>query len=208
MAAAIIKLVTKGISSLTKKKKKKSSVPSGKKKSSTKEKESKSTAGPFKKVIERKTEGKTVGGKKVKVMPTSKKEKSAPKKIATKAKKEASKKAMSSVKKKADKKIAGTGSQAGRKKVADRPKGGTTGISMGAARKKQMRDTANLSTKKNKQGVSLAMKRAYEDTGKYKTTLLAALRSGDRDRIRRAFARVDISVPDFLAVHRQFRGGI
>ena len=85
--------------------------------------------------------------------------------------------------------------------------GGTTGISMGAARKKQMRDTANLSTEKNKQGVSLAMKRAYEDTGKYKTTLLAALKSGDRDRIRRAFAKVDISVPDFLAVHRQFRGG-
>ena len=206
MAAAIIKLVTKGISSLTKKKKKKSSVPSGKKRSSTKEKENKSTSGPFKKVKERKTEGITVGGKKVKVMPTSKKDK-APKKMQTKAKKEASKKAMSGVKKKADKKVAGTGSQAGRKKVADKPKGGTTGISMGAARKKQMRDTANLSTEKNKQGVSLAMKRAYEDTGKYKTTLLAALKSGDRDRIRRAFAKVDISVPDFLAVHRQFRGG-
>ena len=66
----------------------------------------------------------------------------------------------------------------------------------------------HLPTKKNKQGVSPAMKRAYEDIPpKTRTTLMAIISTGDKDRIRKAFARVDMSMKDFIAVRKQFTGG-
>ena len=125
------------------------------------------------------------------------------------------KKATKAVPKKADKRIEGAGAQSARPKgsigktrTQDSPRGSVAGMSMSAAKKQQMRKTANLPTKKNKQGVSPAMKRAYEDIPpKTRTTLMAIISTGDKDRIRKAFARVDMSMKDFIAVRKQFTGG-
>lgn len=125
------------------------------------------------------------------------------------------KKATKAVPKKADKRIEGSGAQSARPKgsigktrTQDSPRGNIAGASMSAAKKQQIRKTANLPTKKNKQGVSPAMKRAYEDIPpKTRTTLMAIISTGDKDRIRKAFARVDMSMKDFIAVRKQFTGG-
>ena len=200
------------------KKKKKGSVPKGQAKTSSTKKSSKSesTMGPWKKVIERKTEGTAADGKKVKVIPTNKKS-TTPKKMNTAEKKAASKKRMKNIPKKADKKITGSGSQSarpigskGKTKSQDSPKGSVAGTSMGSAKKKQMRDTAldKMSTKTDKDGVSPRMKRAYQDISKrQRDTLLFLIKSGNSDRIRKAFAKVDLTPSEFLRVRKKFTGG-
>ena len=213
-AAKLLLKLAKGLM----KKKKKGSIPKGKAKTSSTKKSSKSesTMGPWKTVIERKTEGVTAGGKKVKVIPTSKKDKT-PKKVSSAAKKAAGKERMKNIPKKADKKITGSGSQSarpkgsiGKTKSQDSPRGSVAGTSMGSARKKQMQDTAlnKLSTKKDKDGVSPRMKRAYQDISKrQRDTLLFVIKSGNSDRIRKAFAKVDLTPSEFLRVRKKFTGG-
>ena len=137
--------------------------------------------------------------------------------MGTAAKKAAGKKALKKIPKKSDKRIEGSGSQSARPKgsigktrTADRPRGGTTGQTMGAARKTQMRRTApsKLSKQTGADGLSLKMKREYQDIApRDRTRLMAIINSGNKERIRKAFSQVDISVSDFLKVRKVFRGG-
>lgn len=159
-----------------------------------------------------KSEGTIAGGKKVT------QEKAPSKKTKAKSMGTAAKKAKkTSAPKKADKKITGSGSQSarpkgsiGKTKSADSPRGGTTGQSMGAAKKTQMSRTApsKLPTKKGADGLSLKMKREYQDISPARRTkLMAIINTGNKERIRKAFSQVDISVSDFLKVRKVFRGG-
>ena len=64
-----------------------------------------------------------------------------------------------------------------------------------------MRRTApsKLPTKTGADGLSLKMKREYQDIEPARRTrLMAIINTGDKERIRKAFSQVDISVSDFL----------
>ena len=74
--------------------------------------------------------------------------------------------------------------------------------------KTQMRRTApsKLPTKTGADGLSLKMKREYQDIEPARRTrLMAIIKTGDKERIRKAFSQVDLS--DFLKVRKVFRGG-
>ncbi len=110
---------------------------------------------------------------------------------------------------KRDKKIEGSGSQSARPKgsigktrTGDSPRGGTTGMSMGDAKKKQMRDTANLGSEMKKLG------RKYDDIPKgIKRTLIMAIRSRDPKKIAKAFKGTGMTRAEFVKVHNKRMGG-
>ena len=218
---AATKLIRKLISSVVKKKKKPS------KKSKTADKPiSRAEFKAGKKVYDQpirirkknkmaKSEGMLQGKRVTQEKAPSKKTKA--KVMGTAAKKAAGKKALKKIPKKSDKRIEGSGSQSARPKgsigktrTADRPRGGTTGQTMGAAKKTQMRRTApsKLPTKTDADGLSLKMKREYQDIApRDRSRLMAIINTGNKERIRKAFSQVDISVSDFLKVRKVFRGG-
>ena len=152
------------------------------------------------------TKAEKVVGKKTKAKP-----------MGTAAKRAAGKKALKKIPKKSDKRIQGSGAMAakgkkfgGQKEKEFTQRIGTTGQSMGAARKTQMRRTApsKLSKQTGADGLSLKMKREYQDISPARRTrLMAIINTGDKERIRKAFSQVDISVSDFLKVRKVFRGG-
>lgn len=106
------------------------------------------------------------------------------------------------VPKKSDKRIEGSGSQSARPKgsigktrTADRPRGGTTGMKMSEARKKQMRDTANLDSEMKRLG------RKYDDLPKgVKRTILMAIRSKDPAKIKKAMRGTNMTASEFAKV--------
>ena len=111
-----------------------------------------------------------------------------------------------SVPKKSDKRIEGSGKfsarppgSKGKASVkADSPRGGTTGISMKDARKKQMRDTANLTTGMKKLG------RKYDDIPKgVRRAILMAIRSKDPAKIKKAIRGTGIEATQFMMVYKQ-----
>lgn len=111
---------------------------------------------------------------------------------------------------KRDRRIEGSGAQSSRPPgskgkasvKADSPRGGTTGMSMKDAKKKQMRDTANLGSEMKKLG------RKYDDlsTG-VKRTLIAAIKSGDSKKITKAFKGTNMTRAEFVKVHNKRLGG-
>ena len=137
------------------------------------------------------TKAEKVVGKKTKAKP-----------MGTAAKKAAGKKALKKIPKKSDKRIEGSGSQSARPKgsigktrTADSPRGGTTGISMKDARKKQMRDTANLGSEMKRLG------RKYDDLPKgVKRTILMAIKSKDPAKIKKAMRGTNMTASEFVKV--------
>ena len=214
---AATKLVKKLISSMIKKKKK------GKSYSDQVKPKSKAAAKAGEKVYDQpirirkstkmaKSEGTIAGGTRVT------QEKAPSKKTKAKSMGTAAKKAKkTSAPKKADKRIQGSGAMAakgkkfgGQKEKEFTKKIGTTGQSMGAAKKTQMRRNApsKLPTKTGADGLSLKMKREYQDIAPMdRTKLMAIINTGNKERIRKAFSKVDISVGDFLKVRKVFTGG-
>lgn len=130
----------------------------------------------------------------------SKKTKAKP--MGTAAKTAAGKKALKKIPKKSDKRIEGSGSQSARPKgsigktrTADSPRGGTTGMKMSEARKKQMRDTANLDSEMKRLG------RKYDDLPKgVKRTILMAIRSKDPAKIKKAMRGTNMTASEFVKV--------
>lgn len=106
------------------------------------------------------------------------------------------------VPRKSDKRIEGSGSQSARPKgsigktrTADSPRGGTTGIKMTDARKKQMRDTANLDSEMKRLG------RKYDDLPKgVKRTILMAIKSKDSAKIKKAMRGTNMTASEFVKV--------
>lgn len=106
------------------------------------------------------------------------------------------------VPRKSDKRIEGSGSQSARPKgsigktrTADSPRGGTTGIKMTEARKKQMRDTANLDSEMKRLG------RKYDDLPKgVKRTILMAIKSKDSAKIKKAMRGTNMTASEFVKV--------
>ena len=201
---AATKLIRKLISSITKKKK-----PKGKKVYDE-------PVGPARKKRKMaKAEGTLQGKRVTQEKAPSKKTKVKP--MGTAAKKAAGKKALKKIPKKSDKRIQGSGAMAakgkkfgGEKEKEFTKKIGTTGQTIGAARKTQMPRTApsKLPTKTGADGLSLKMKREYQDIApRDRTKLMAIINTGNKERIRKAFSQVDISVRDFLKVRKVFRGG-
>lgn len=113
------------------------------------------------------------------------------------------------VSKKSDKRIEGSGSQSARPKgsigktrSADSPRGGTTGMKMSEARKKQMRDTADLGSEMKKLG------RKYDDLPKgVKRTIIMAIKSRDPKKITSAFKGTNMTRAEFVKVHNKRLGG-
>ena len=107
------------------------------------------------------------------------------------------------VPKKSDRRIEGSGKfsarppgSKGKASVkADSPRGGTTGVSMKDARKKQMRDTANLDSEMKRLG------RKYDDLPKgVKRTILMAIRSKDSAKIKKAMRGTNMTASEFVKV--------
>ena len=202
---AATKLIRKLISSVVKKKKKRNplqesvedtvKIMTGKKKPVTR---SEVVISPRRKM--KKAEGKLAGKKVTQEKAPSKKTKAKP--MGTAAKKAAGKKALKKIPKKSDKRIEGSGSQSARPKgsigktrTADSPRGGTTGMKMSEARKKQMRDTANLGSEMKRLG------RKYDDLPKgVKRTILMAIRSKDPAKIKKAMRGTNMTASEFVKV--------
>ena len=110
------------------------------------------------------------------------------------------------VPKKSDKRIEGSGKfsarppgSKGKASVkADSPRGGTTGISMKDARKKQMRDTANLDSEMKRLG------RKYDDLPKgVMRTILMAIKSKDSAKIKKAMRGTNMTASEFVKVYNK-----
>lgn len=85
---------------------------------------------------------------------------------------------------------------------ADSPRGGTTGLSMKDARKKQMRDTADLGSEMKRLG------RKYDDLPKgVKRTIIMAIKSRDPKKITSAFKGTNMTRAEFVKVHNKRLGG-
>ena len=104
---------------------------------------------------------------------------------------------------KSDKRIEGSGKfsarppgSKGKASVkADSPRGGTTGMKMSDARKKQMRDTANLDSEMKRLG------RKYDDLPKgVKRTILMAIKSKDSAKIKKAMRGTNMTASEFVKV--------
>ena len=114
------------------------------------------------------------------------------------------KKATKAVPKKADKRIEGAGAQSARPKgsigktrTQDSPRGSVAGMSMSAAKKQQMRNTANLKGK-----VGLARK--YDDIMLgIRRRVQAAVKAGDNEKAKNLLSGTGISVTDFKAIVKQ-----
>ena len=114
------------------------------------------------------------------------------------------KKATKAVPKKADKRIEGAGAQSARPKgsigktrTQDSPRGSVAGMSMGEARKRQMRNTANLKGK-----VGLARK--YDDIMLgIRRRVQAAVKAGDNEKAKNLLSGTGISVTDFKTIVKQ-----
>jgi len=107
------------------------------------------------------------------------------------------------VPKKSDRRIEGSGKfsarplgSKGKASVkADSPRGGTTGMKMSDARKKQMRETANLSSEMKRLG------RKYDDLPKgVKRTILMAIKSKDPAKIKKAMRGTNMTASEFVKV--------
>ena len=107
------------------------------------------------------------------------------------------------VPKKSDRRIEGSGKFSARppgskgKAIvkSDAPRGGTTGMKMSDARKKQMRDTANLGSEMKRLG------RKYDDLPKgVKRTILMAIRSKDPAKIKKAMRGTNMTASEFVKV--------
>jgi hypothetical protein len=107
------------------------------------------------------------------------------------------------VPKKSDRRIEGSGKFSARppgskgKAIvkSDAPRGGTTGVKMSEARKKQMRDTANLGSEMKRLG------RKYDDLPKgVKRTILMAIRSKDPAKIKKAMRGTNMTASEFVKV--------
>lgn len=110
------------------------------------------------------------------------------------------------VPKKSDKRIEGSGKfsarppgSKGKASVkADSPRGGTTGMKMSDARKKQMRDTANLDSEMKRLG------RKYDDLPKgVKRTILMAIKSKDSAKIKKAMRGTNMTASEFVKVYNK-----
>ena len=110
------------------------------------------------------------------------------------------------VPKKSDRKIEGSGKfsarppgSKGKASVkADSPRGGTTGMKMSDARKKQMRDTANLDSEMKRLG------RKYDDLPKgVKRTILMAIKSKDSAKIKKAMRGTNMTASEFVKVYNK-----
>lgn len=107
------------------------------------------------------------------------------------------------VPKKSDRRIEGSGKFSARppgskgKAIvkSDAPRGGTTGMKMSDARKKQMRDTANLGSEMKRLG------RKYDDLPKgVKRTILMAIKSKDPAKIKKAMRGTNMTASEFVKV--------